>query len=536
MKMQCPICRAQNPDSYYFCPNCGCMLKPRTGRLQDAPPVQIQAQESPVQGSVTEPAGPAAGAVHAQTPQTHAQKPDKAIAADPLRDPARASHGMPAGAEPIVTIPEDPFQDLPETRQERAARKRSVRRGMAIAVAAVAVVAAGIAGYAGVNHYLGANDAPVNRQQVAASPAPVDPSEYQPKIEAISRDGEKLQVVTVRGQDGESVRLSPVERTAVIQNGSAQFEIKESELLNQWPESEQVSCEITVTVEGSGQPRSYTLTPEGLKVEPTELVLISPEGESVSTTSPAVLLDLQLEPGSKLWINGEDVSTQLDDTGRYTVTVPLTAGQTSEHTIKAQSPYHLPITRTITIERPGMPVTLSLSEDLSEITEEETFTVSGQCDPDAVITCPLMLSGSLTQDSGGNFTFTAQLRDYGWQNIEVTATMGDGSQSRLTHRLYRKPNAEEYTKSAWKMDYPKLSTSPEKLAGKVFLCEGTIGEVTPGSPMRFTFTLSDGEALAITYDGAVKIKEGDACRIFADVVGEKLDGLPLMAARLIYPA
>ena len=115
MKMQCPICRAQNPDSYYFCPNCGCMLKPRTGRLQDAPPVQIQAQESPVQGSVTEPAGPAAGAVHAQTPQTHAQKPDKAIAADPLRDPARASHGMPAGAEPIVTIPEDPFQDLPET-------------------------------------------------------------------------------------------------------------------------------------------------------------------------------------------------------------------------------------------------------------------------------------------------------------------------------------------------------------------------------------------------------------------------------------
>ena len=147
-----------------------------------------------------------------------------------------------------------------------------------------------------------------------------------------------------------------------------------------------------------------------------------------------------------------------------------------------------------------------------------------------------MLSGSLTQDSGGNFTFTAQLRDYGWQNVEVTATMGDGSQSRLTHRLYRKPNAEEYTKSAWKMDYPKLSASPEELAGKVFLCEGTIGKVTPGSPMRFTFTLSDGEALAITYDGAVKVKEGDACRIFADVVGEKLDGLPLMAARLIYPA
>ena len=158
-------------------------------------------------------------------------------------------------------------------------------------------------------------------------------------------------------------------------------------------------------------------------------------------------------------------------------------------------------------------------------------TISGTVEAGVKVSVTSPISGEVTNNSDGSFSFVAKL-SFGENDIVIVATKGEET-STLTHTVTYEPTYSEYVNKAYKMDYANLAT----YAGndQPFLCSGQVVEVFQTEPYTCTFNVGTAEDPKYIYLQMVpgkSLEEGKTYKVYADVdaTGTK-DGYPYMIGR-----
>ena len=153
------------------------------------------------------------------------------------------------------------------------------------------------------------------------------------------------------------------------------------------------------------------------------------------------------------------------------------------------------------------------------------------------VTVDSPIDGQVQQNDDGSFKFTAKLKNFGENQVIITASKGDENSS-LTHVVTYTPSYNEYVAKAYRMDYDNLVNSAGM--SQPFLCRGNVVEVYQQEPYTCLFNVGSADNPKYIYLEMVESKplETDKTyKVYADVHqdGTK-DGYPYMIGRFFVEA
>ena len=562
--MTCKQCGQELRDSDRFCPNCGAKRQeeirnpsreevrvPEAEPQPEPPAAQAPEEEFPAaESSTTE---PLAGELPAsQEPliggtdpdavdgELSAAEPDAVVSAaapeDDLIDAEPEEAPEPPPAAPAYRPAPDTYDDEPATPRKRARERGgdpSTWKALAIIAGCVLVVV----GLMLAVYFLWPQISARFASAPAASPTAGATTTYRDPVVVVDTEAEApSHRIYFYGGKGESIHVPLLNEEFAVENGMAECVIADSLLLEGLADGEtakEVTVDATrVRTDGTTEPLSVSYT---ITVSPAPITLIDPAVNQMETAATSYDLRFRVTPGSKVLVDGNDISDLGNDKGEFTRTVDLSKGQTVEVTIQVETESYRPSTMVVTFLRPSMDVELEFTPNANWSTDKETLTVTGTVDPSTELKANLPLDGEIkVNQKNGKFTMDVKLELYGEQELVLTATGKDGKSSTISHIVTRVPDLDTYTRAAWKMDYERLHAAPNSQKGQIYLCEGTVKDLqTATKGVTFTLDLGNDQLLKMTYTGVHVPTEGKEYRIYADVLGQQ-DGLPLLGARFIY--
>lgn len=305
---------------------------------------------------------------------------------------------------------------------------------------------------------------------------------YKPSVSDITLDdGRAGHAITYFGADGDSVFFEDLDQTIAFSGGVARLEIPDSDWFDAGIESVE-GAEVTVAAlllyQNGDKRRLPALSFEVVAPE-SPITVISPEADDLSVNTSIYPIKVQVVPGSTVNVNGKDVTDIVDQAGLLSVNVDVYPVGDNEYTIIVNTPGHKEARRDILIYRAEMEIAVEVSSSTPTSSTSNVVTISGKCDPGAVISVDTeFVDDSLeTSLSTGEFSFIAKLLTYGKNTVRFRATMEGKADSVISLNIDYTPTLDEYSRKAWQMDYPNLSRIFEQWTGRIFLCEGEIVDI-----------------------------------------------------------
>lgn len=371
---------------------------------------------------------------------------------------------------------------------------------------------------------------------------------FRPTVEEITLDDGRLgHAITFFGQDGDTIFIKELRQSYMVIGGSVCIEIPDSSWFDVNP-SEVEAAQITLTPVRTGRDGERELLPSlhlEIPVPQSPLTLIQPASEREEINTSIYPLELKVVPGSTVLVGGNNVSDVVDRMGNLSVNVPTDLQGENLISILVSTPHHRETRQDIALVRPYMEINLELDLNIEKTSTRNTMSVYGVTDPaaDIVVDTPCVEGSIEVNRETGAFSFTAQLETYGENIIQFRAVMEGKQDSVLSLSVNYTPSLNEYSRKAWKMDYPSLSKLSETWEGRIFACNGTILEVLSTEPSVVVMDVSeDGgtvQPIILENLSATALPEvGKRYRAFADVVGYEYYGknqVPKLTARFMDP-
>ncbi len=406
------------------------------------------------------------------------------------------------------------------------------------------------------------------------------PNDGIPTVERIMINGQTWHRITFFGEDGERILVDDPVRSLSIEDNKAVLLLDDSSFI---PETdvntqndEEETQETEIQEEGATQEEGSTtyvsdggyvrvalkaslFTEDGeekpLYVEPynipvplSPLKLVYPTDPDLVVEYTQVFVKIKTNPGSRVIIDGVNLTDEVDSSGFVEKFVNLKEGL-NEIEIVTETTKHRTNTEYVYVTRPDQDVSIELNSPNSSHSEQEIW-IEGTTEEDATIyvdtlhlSADVSYEGTVEDDETGEirktFKFRYVLSSYGWNEIEINATTADGRTSKLIHRVERDPDHREYTKQAWNIldNYDWLSASTEALVGKIFSCKGVVvSREDTDTDRLYLFnvgTSSQAKYIILKYSGKQDIKVGETYDIYADVVGTYRN-YPMLTARFVY--
>lgn len=192
---------------------------------------------------------------------------------------------------------------------------------------------------------------------------------------------------------------------------------------------------------------------------------------------------------------------------------------------------------TVQINRAPMDIEISLDNLIPSVINTSEFLITGKTEPGASISINLPVKESLKINrTTGSFKLSPKFNGYGKQTIVITASKENKSDSILSIQTYYLPSADEYTKSAYKLNYNLLLKNANSYKNKIFLCIGMISDIQQNNDeSKFMFYVNENkqEIIHMEYIGNMVLKENTNYRIYGDVIGYD-NQYPFIVARYIY--
>ena len=371
---------------------------------------------------------------------------------------------------------------------------------------------------------------------------------YTPTLGEITLDdGRNAHTVVFYGKDGDKIYLPELNRSLSICGGIARLEIADAE----WFGSEVSEYDYAdvhfapILIEESGKETQLPVIDYTVTVPESPLTVLSPAKDGISVVTSSYPLELQVVPGSSVYVNGEDLSDRVDRSGvlddtRLSV---LPIGDNT-YTIIVRTPSHKETRRDITIYREKFDITIELDENVSTTSSDAQMTVSGTAEPGAMISVDTdYIPESLQVDmTTGRFSFIAKFTQFGNNVVRFRATMDGRADAVISFTVNYKPTLGDYADHAWKMDYDQLRLYFEQWNGKVFRCIGPIVDSFLGDDGQQYIVMDvgtdDAQQLVVlqNYSTITSFNFGPTYDIYADVIGRymyKAEYYPMLAARYI---
>lgn len=366
---------------------------------------------------------------------------------------------------------------------------------------------------------------------------------YTPTLNEIKMsDGRNGHALIFYGKDGDLIYLPELDRSLSICGGVARLEIADSDWFGD-EVSEYDYADISfapVLVQANGAEVQLPIVQYTIDVPESPLEVISPAKEDLSVVTSSYPLQLQVVPGSSLFVNGEDLTSRLDRSGAFSGDVSVRPIGDNTYTVIVRTPQHKETRRDITIYREQFDIEIELDSEVSTQSTETTMPVKGRCEPGAVISVDTpYIEESMQMDMNtGEFSFIAEFDQYGSNIVRFRASMEGKSDAVISFEVNYKPTLAQYSAGAWAMDYPQLRKYFENWLGRVFLCKGPIiDKFTEGDVEYMVMDVgTDGTQQLVILQNYTSLSPslGPKYAAYADVVGRQYYGTdyyPLLAAR-----
>lgn len=360
-------------------------------------------------------------------------------------------------------------------------------------------------------------------------------------------DGRNAHTVVFYGKDGDIIYLPELNRSLTICGGIARLEIADSEWFGS-NVSEYDYADVhfaPILIEEDGTETQLPVVDYTVNVPESPLTVISPAKDGMSVVTSTYPLELQVVPGSSVYVNGEDLSDRVDRSGVLDDTrLSVQPIGDNSYTIIVRTPSHKETRRDITIYRAAFDINIELDENVSTTSSDAQMTVSGTTEPGAMISVDTdYIAESLQVDmTTGRFSFIARFGQFGNNVVRFRATMEGRADAVISFAVNYKPTLGDYAAGAWKMDYDQLRLYFEQWHGKVFRCVGTIVDSFTGEDGYQYLVMnvgSDSEKKLIVlqnYSTISSFNMGTTYDIYADVTGRYMynaEYYPMLAARYI---
>lgn len=409
---------------------------------------------------------------------------------------------------------------------------------MKFAVLGLLVLAVGVGAVIGARALLGSDWLPALGGIAASADELAGPT-----VEEAEVDGEMSHIFTFTGQADEYIYIPELKRNFKIIQGVAKVTVPDSMWIGEDPETTQIEVSLNPVLYTAGakqkpmQPVTYTVT-----IPASPLKVISPQEDGAVTHTSMYLVEIQVEPGSVVTIAGEPVSDLMNDEGIITYNVNLEPKGDNTIPIHVKTEGYRSIVKSLVINRPYMEIPLEINANTPVTSQTSTMTITGRVEPGATLTVEPKQKGDINIDSAGAFSFDVSLKDYGENEIVLTASSAGKQDSVITHTVNFMPQASTYTEMAWALktqdEYNTLVQGcTTTFLRKVYECGGKIHEmIREDDPMMFLFNVGTEEEpriVAIEMISGKDVKPGLRYDIYADVAGE-YEGYPLLIGRYRY--
>lgn len=361
-------------------------------------------------------------------------------------------------------------------------------------------------------------------------------------------DGRTGHAVTFFADDGDQVYIEELGRSYTIAGGFARIELPDSV----WFDGDLAQIESAVVtlnpilIRESGDRMRLPQLKLEVSVPQSPLTVLSPAQNGIEINSAIYPLQLQVVPGSSVYINGNEVTDIADRAGFLTYNLNVYPIGDNVISILVRTPNHKETRRDVVIRRAEMEIELELSINTPSSSDTKTMTISGKCEPGATIAVDSpYVAESLTLDpETGEFKFLARFDVIGDNTVAFRAVKEGKQDSSIRFTVNYVPNASDYTSTAWKMEYSKLLNLYEQWKGRIFKCEGMVTDVFEEEGLQYIVmdVGTDGfQKLVVLINRSARtdIIPGVRYSAYADVEGRELyyaAYCPLLNMRYVYDA
>lgn len=436
-------------------------------------------------------------------------------------------------------LPPAPGEDAPLAPQGRNRRRRRHVRGPMVAaiwvVRSLVVLALAFIGWQG---YL------LVQGWTGAQPA-VSTAELDVTIEACDVDGLPGHTIRIAGEEGSKFYIPELGKSYVVVGGVATITVADYVFYDDIEnlEMSQMTATLSPTMSRQGvetrlEPITYTID---IPLSPVQL--ISPETDWVQVSTSIYTLRLLVEPGSRVTINGEDVSDYVDDDGNLTANPPVQAIGDNIIGITVRAPHCRENNLTVTLYREPQEIPLELNPDTTVSSSEEDVTIHATTLPGATVTMesPYFYINDENLATTGQFSVSTKMTRVGYNTIRIRVSYPGKADSVLEHVVYYLPPASVYTVKAWSLtpaDYTDLLNNIALRAenAQIYECKGTILEILSQKPqLAIMDTGTDGNEQLVLLQNETQTtwEVGQAYRVYADAMG-MYNTMPRLIGRYTY--
>jgi len=360
-------------------------------------------------------------------------------------------------------------------------------------------------------------------------------------VESTVFEGNPAQRIIVHTNAGDAVET--LGRRFPVTDGKAEMIFDNAFLHSRFPQTDNqngidITLDITVYKDGVAE---YKETLNFImEMPPAPLTLIQPEHGQAIVTDETYRLVFTVEIGSTIFINGDNFTDLLDDTGRFQKDLVVPDVLESTYEIRVIKRGFKDTTENIVLKREEQIVPLTLDDELPIRAERDTVTISGSTHPGAQISTDLQTTGEHTIDTEtGMFSIEVRAERPGLAAGIITSSLNGTQISQVEVVIFRVISEADYTRRAWNPDFAELLAHPDLHNGQIFLFMGRIAEVLLyGHKNIFTVNVSDDPAhiqhVLVEYWGEFEFEPGDDIRVFGNRWGNH-DEMVRVLAPFIYP-
>ncbi len=443
-------------------------------------------------------------------------------------------------------------------RKPQSQRKHHVMlaQWIALTLGGVAVLAAVALGVNQLMHML----TPVQSEDDVTTPATIMASTIDGTIPA--------HTIFISAKENSQIYIRELQKSYVVTGGSAEIQIPDYFWFDNLDGvlEERMSVELRPVIKlPSGEQSEMPPVRYDIDIPMSNVLLVRPDSLIADVNTSTFDLQLQVDKGSRVVIAGQDVTDLINANGRVTKAISVQAIGENRVQISVRSKHSRQCNIEVILRRKPQLIPLEMSPDtLSEtegmISEEDKLAYPEEVakNPDKFKRAEMKLTASTVPgaevvvqtphrdldtsklDVDGTFSFIAQLTRVGDNEVRIVATK-DGISEPLMHNVYYVPPVGIYTSKARGItdgtNYSELVTLNDKRIGTVYVCKGTIKEISSERPQLAIMNVAlPGEPeILVRLENSSKTtwKLNTYYRIYGDAFG-LYDNMPSLRVRYTY--
>lgn len=347
-----------------------------------------------------------------------------------------------------------------------------------------------------------------------------------PDVEEITLDdGRAAHAITFYGKDGNSVFIKELDQSYLLTGGLARIEIPDSSWFTENPDDAEAAV-ITMTPVIENENGAYQDLPPLLltvNVPESPLTLINPNSDFVQVANSIYSMQLKVVPGSKVLVNGEDVTDVVDYAGMLSANINVGYGD-NNISILVTTQNHRQTRKDLVIYREPQDIPIEPNLNLDKKSSKDTMVIKGTMDPTATLVVDTeYVKDSIKVDQDGSFSFKAKFTTIGDNVVTFRAQKPGLTDSVVSVHVNYVPSLNEYSRKAWKMDWKNLTLTYRQWFGRIFLCKGPIVEIIQDETPLVVMNVGTEDAPQyVILDNASSLTSptvGVTYRAYADVAG-----------------